>query len=322
MPVIHSSGYRAVGIFRSAHVNTIYPALFRKTDDVHYQRERLSTPDGDFLDLDWSRVGSRKLVIALHGLEGNAERPYIRGMIRFFNRSGWDGLGMNFRGCSGVPNLAIRSYHMGETSDLDLLLRHVQETDRYDHVVLVGFSLGGNVILKFLGEGRGQSVACVHQAIVFSVPCHITSANREIQRWENSLYLRRFLNSLNAKVKEKAKRFPEQISLEGPMPRNFLQFDDRFTAPIHGFENAWHYWESCSSLQFIPGIKIPVLLVNARDDSFLSRQCYPEDLARKLPNFFLETPRWGGHVGFVSRNPEGAFWSEKRAFAFATGTAH
>ncbi len=316
MPVVNSSGYRARGIFRNAHINTIYPALFRQVPGVVYQRERLPTPDGDFLDLDWSARGSRRLVIVLHGLEGSADRPYVRGVIRFFNQRGWDGLGLNFRGCGGDPNLLARSYHIGETSDLVHVLEHVLATDRYDQVALVGFSLGGNVILKFLGEGNTRHFPQLKRAVVFSVPCEVSSANREIQRWENYFYRRRFMRSLNAKVLEKARRFPEKVPVELPMPRNFLEFDDRYTAPLHGFRDAGHYWEACSSLPLLEQISIPFLLVNALDDTFLSRKCYPDELAARMPNFFLEMPRWGGHVGFVSRAPGGAYWSEQRAFAF------
>lgn len=316
MPVVSHSGYRARGIFRNAHINTIYPALFREVAGVVYRRERLTTPDGDFLDLDWSANGNRQLVIVLHGLEGSADRPYVRGVIRYFNQRGWDGLGLNFRGCSGSSNLLPRSYHIGETGDLAHVLDHVLEKDRYDRIALVGFSLGGNVILRFLGEGKGRHLSPLYRAVVFSVPVHVTSANREIQRWENYLYRRRFMRSLNAKVLEKARRFPAEVPVEDPLPSNFLQFDNRYTAPLHGFRDARHYWEACSSLPLLQEIDIPVLLVNARDDTFLSRECYPDQLATRMADFFLEMPRWGGHVGFVSQGARGAYWSEERAFAF------
>lgn len=315
MPVIDNSSYSARGIFRNPHINTVYPALFRKVD-LTYERERLSTPDGDFLDLDWSKTGSTKLIIALHGLEGSADRPYIKGMLRHFNDRGWDGLGLNFRGCSGEPNRRLRSYHMGETTDLDRVIQHIHSVGKYHSVVLTGFSLGGNVLLKYLGEKGREVPGFLKGAVAFSVPCFIPSANKEIDHWQNYLYLKRFLNSLNTKIEEKARRFPDQVRLPRPMPKNFLEFDGQFTAPIHGFEDAQDYWHSCSSLNFLPDIHLPTLLINAGDDTFLSKECYPYNQARKMKQFFLEVPRWGGHVGFCPSNGSKTYWSEKRALEF------
>jgi predicted alpha/beta-fold hydrolase len=314
--MIQRSAYRPSPLFRNAHFNTIYSALVRRVPGVRYQRERLPTPDGDFLDLDWSTRGGDRLLIVVHGLEGSADRPYVRGMIRYFNERGWDGLGMNFRGCSGEPNLRLRSYHMGETEDLGLIVRHALERGKYRRLALVGFSLGGNVVMKYLGEGGKDRPREVAAAVALSVPCHIASANREIDRWYNFLYLRRFLRSLNAKMAEKAARFPGEVPRLRPLPRSFQVFDDHFTGPIHGFRDARDYWESTGSLRFIPAIDVPTLLINARDDTFLSHACYPVELAQGHDRFYLEIPRWGGHVGFYEANGEPAIWSEKRAFAF------
>ena len=316
MPLIKKSAYRARGPFRCAHVNTIFPALFRKVPGVHFERERVDTPDGDFLDLDWSVQGSRRLAILLHGLEGSAARPYIRGMARYFNQRGWDALGFNFRGCSGEPNRKLRSYHVGETGDLKWAISTILGRENYETIALVGFSLGGNVVLKYLGENGDEVPAEVRCGVAFSVPCEVVSANEEIDKWHNGLYRRRFIKSLNSKVKEKALRFPEALRLPKPMPRNFREFDGRFTAPIHGFRDAEDYWERNSSLPFLPAIRRPALLVSARDDSFLSPACYPYQLAAGHPHLFLEAPRWGGHVGFVSSGPDGAYWSEQRACQF------
>lgn len=317
MPLIQKSTYRAFGPFRHGHVNTIYPALFRKVAGVHFERQRVTTPDGDFLDLDWSARGRRCLAVILHGLEGNASRPYVRGMARYFNQRGWDALGFNFRGCSGEPNRKLRSYHVGETGDLKFALSVILDERGYESVALIGFSLGGNVVLKYLGEEGDQVPPEVRCGIAFSVPCDVMSANREIDKWQNWLYRHRFIASLNNKVKEKAIRFPEQLTLPRPMPRDFREFDGRFTAPIHGFRDAEDYWTRNSSLRFLPGIRRPALLVSARDDSFLSPACYPSGLAEEHPRLFLEIPRWGGHVGFVSSGPGGAYWSEHRAWQFA-----
>ena len=316
MPLINDSTYRARGIFRNAHINTIYPALFRQVEGVSYERQRIETPDGDFLDLDWSAPGSESLLLVLHGLEGSSQRHYIRGMVRYFNQRGWDALALNFRGCSGEPNRKLRSYHIGETGDLALAVRHALEQGRYRSIALAGFSLGGNVALKYLGEQPGQVPPEVKCAVAFSVPCEVTSANGEIDQWHNWPYRQRFMKSLNHKMAQKANLFPGQLSLPTGLPRNFQEFDGLFTAPIHGFSDAEDYWRRNSSLQFLPAIDRPVLLVNAQDDSFLSPLCYPSALARQHRYLYLEAPRWGGHVGFVSDAGDQAYWAEARAYMF------
>ncbi len=313
--MVKSKDYQPPLFFRNRHLNTVYPALFRKIGGVTYQRQRITTPDQDFLDLDWSKVGSEKLVILLHGLEGSADRPYIRGMAKVFNLEGWDAVGINFRSCSGEPNWLLRSYHMGVSDDLDVIVKHAIGQG-YRQIALIGFSLGGNVLLKFLGEQGRQVASELVGAVAYSVPCHITSANVEIDKWFNRVYLKRFLDGLNAKVKEKSQRFPDKIDFGGPIPRNFQEFDDRFTAPIHGFKDARDYWESCSSLYFLDDICVPCLIVNAKDDSFLSEQCYPHRRVDANKYLQLETPDYGGHVGFVTVDEEGFYWSERRALDF------
>lgn len=317
MPVIEPSTYEAKGIFRHPHVNTVYPAVFRSVNGLHYERERVITPDQDFLDLDWA-IGKKndKLIIVLHGLEGNANRPYVRGMVKYFHQAGWDGIGMNFRGCSGEINRRLKSYHMGMTEDLALVIRHALAQNKYRTIVLSGFSLGGNVVLKYLGDSGDQVPTEVKAAVVFSVPCHIVSANKEINKPENALYRYRFIKDLYQKIEQKAALYPDKIKLHYPKPRYFKEFDDLYTAPIHGFKNALDYWEKCSSLKVISQIRVPSLLVNAKDDSFLSKQCYPVEQAKALSNFYLEMPQWGGHVGFVSKFPDGAYWSEVNALKF------
>lgn len=328
MPLIENSDYRASGIWRSGHLSTVYPALLRKSTGPPYRRTTLELDDGDFLDLDWldppaevPATAPTHLVIALHGLEGAADRVYIRRLLHYFHaQSGeearWTGLGLNFRSCSGRDNRLLRSYHMGVTDDLERVIRHAIDLG-FRQIVLVGFSLGGNVMLRYFGE-RGEAVpAEVKVGIAFSVPCHIASANERIAKWDNRLYTNRFLRTLNAKMQRKAAQFPRRLSVGDPMPDNFRQFDDRFTGPIHGFADAMDYWESCSSFYVLAAIRRPVLLVNARNDSFLSDQCYPEDLAAGHDHFHLECPEYGGHVGFGRRSKAGFYWSEERAYRFA-----
>lgn len=322
MPFIKNSNYKAPILFRSAHFNTIYAALGRTVSGVYYERERIETPDNDFLDLDWSRINSDQLVIALHGLEGSADRPYMKGIIRAFNKSGWDGLGFNFRGCSGELNRKPYSYHMSWTTDLEFVLEKIQQLNRYKKVVLVGFSLGGNVVLNFLGRNGKNIPKFVEKGIAFSVPCHIESANIEIAKFQNVLYLKRFMRSLNEKVAQKVKDFPNEIQFDkNNRPKNFYEFDDQITAPLNGFESNYDYWRKSSSHQYLSNISIPTLLVNALDDTFLSESCYPYELAKNHQFFHFEAPQYGGHVGFISFNKKGLIWSEERAIQFANSAA-
>ncbi|MEM8524296.1 MAG: alpha/beta fold hydrolase [Bacteroidota bacterium] len=316
MPIITSSNYQATGIFKNGHLNTIFPTLFRRIKEVHYKRERVELPDGDFIDLDWSRQSNRQLVLVLHGLEGSSDSVYIRGMIRAFNRAGWDGVAMNFRSCSGDPNRKLKSYNMGASDDLKLIINHLKESTTYKKLVLIGSSLGGNVILKYLGEEGENAPNFIDRAITFSVPCDIPSTNEQLKKWYNQIYLKRFLKTLNDKFQEKLTQFPNQIQFSGRRFRTFQDFDDNYTAPVHGYKNADEYWHRCSSKHFVSNIRVPTLLINALDDSFLGADSYIYELAEKHPFFYLETPKHGGHVGFVDKNEEGLYWSEKRALSF------
>lgn len=282
-----------------------------------YKRTRIVTPDDDFLDLDASCTGADRVAVVLHGLEGSSQRPYVLGMASALNRAGWDVIAWNFRGCSGEPNRQLRFYHMGDTEDIHTVLKHVLTTSAYGIVGLVGFSMGGNVILKYLAEQGERIAPAVRAAVAFSVPCDLPSAARKMDRPSNALYTWRFLVMLGDKIHAKAERFPGMIDDKHVQEvRTFREFDERYTAPIHGYENADDYWARSASKPLINRIAIPTLLANARDDPFLTPSCYPYDEARANLHFFLETPTNGGHVGFVSLNNEGRYWSETRAVDF------
>lgn len=316
MPLADPPPYRPPLPFRNPHVNTIVPSLFRTVPDVAYRRERVHTPDQDFLDLDWLTVGARRAAILLHGLEGSAQRGYMRGMARTLARHGWDTVALNFRGCSGEPNRQLRFYHSGDTGDLDLVVQQMLARG-YESIVLIGYSLGGNVVLKYLGE-RGRAVdPRIQAAITFSVPCDLAAGAVQMDRPQNWLYMQRFLRNLHAKIRAKMTQFPGEIDDEDyNRLRSFYDFDGRYTAPLHGFASAEAYWQQCSSRFFLRGIRVPTLLVSAEDDPFLPPACYPVAEAEANPWLRLEIPRYGGHVGFVDRNADDQYWSEARTAAF------
>ena len=317
MPIVSKSAYRPPNLFSNAHVQTIFPSVFRRVKGVTYQRERIDTPDGDFLDLDLMRPGFDRVAILLHGLEGDSNRSYIRGMVKALNRGGWDTVSMNFRGCGGECNRKLRFYHSGDTADLHTVISSVIARHQHSRVVLVGFSIGGNMILKYLGE-QGPSVhPLISSAVTFSVPCDLASSAIKISLPANRLYLKRFLRMLREKIRTKMRVMPGSISDDGyGTIRSFKDFDDRYTSRIFGFRNAEDYWEKASSRPYLSRITLPTLLINSADDPFLDEPCYPYEEARNSASFFLEVPSHGGHVGFVSFNNKGEYWSESRALAF------
>lgn len=304
--------------FRSAHLQTIYPTLFRRVPLCTNVRERIATPDGDFLDLDWVRhPPGRPLAVLTHGLEGHSRGNYIQGMAAALKRAGWDVLAWNFRGCSGEPNRKLKSYHSGATGELQTVLNHIFSETAYETVSLIGFSLGGNLTLKYIGDMGAALDPRIRSAVAISVPCDLAGSAKRLGDWQNRIYMARFMRSLRSKVYEKAMRYPDGLDLDGlDKVRTFAEFDDRYTAPIHGFRDASDYWTQCSCRFVLNRITIPTLLVNAQDDPFLTPDCYPGDAADANPNFMLETPRNGGHLGFISFNAAGEYWSERRAVAF------
>lgn len=316
MPVIPSE-HKAPFYLFNGHLQTIVPSLFRQVEGVQYQRERLVTPDDDFIDVDWSRVGSDSLLILSHGLEGDTARPYIMGMVKAFNAQGIDAMAWNYRSCSGEPNKLLRSYHLGASDDLDFVLRYALQHNSYSKVYLTGFSAGGNITLKYLGEAPDQVPPQVKRAAVFSTPVDLKGSAQKISK----VYTRRFLKSLKVKLEQKQRLYAQEVDLSDyNVLWSFPEFDDKYTAPLHGFKDAEDYYARVSSKQFIPYIKLPTLLVNAQNDPFLSKECYPVQEAEGNPNFYLEMPEEGGHVGFTEDFRKDLYYSEARAVRFLLGS--
>lgn len=307
--------YKRPSLLLHAHLETIYPALFRKVNSLLYTRERITTPDDDFLDLDWLVQDSSRLVILSHGLEGNSSRAYIRGMGRQFYTNHYDVLAWNYRSCSEEINRQKRFYHSGATDDLDVVVKHAL-SKKYQEIILIGFSLGGNLTLKYLGEAQRDSR--ITKAITFSVPLNLRTSCEKISEPSNSIYAQRFLKSLKTKVISKA-ALRTDLDISGIASiRTLKDFDDRYTSVLHGFSNAIEYYEQCSSVKFVEHISIPTLIVNAQNDPFLSKDCFPVDLLAKHPKVVLEITTHGGHVGFTQFGKKGVFWSEERALHFAS----
>ena len=309
--------YQPPLLLRFRHFNTMYSTLFRKVN-INYQRERIDTPDDDFIDLDWVKEGSDSLVILCHGLEGAGDSPYVKGMAKAFLKQQWDVCAYNYRTCSGEMNRLPKAYHAGATDDLQHVIQHILKTTNYKKLVLVGFSLGGNLILKYLGENPAQVPEKLTAAVAISVPIHLESCAYEIAKPHNFIYNQRFLKKLNTKIRAK-RAILETVNLDVEallQSKSLKDFDDLATAPLHGFDSAVDYWTKNSSKQFLNDIQIPTLLINALDDPFLAEECFPFETPKLNSNFHLLTPKYGGHVGFVQFKSSKEYWSEEQTIQF------
>jgi hypothetical protein len=329
MPVI-ASHYRPPFLLANGYVQSILPTLIRRIDTSHFERERITTSDDDFLDLDWSRTDSaggnnlapgysgKTLLIISHGLEGHSRRPYVAGIVRDANAKGWDALAWNFRSCSGEMNKTLRFYHSGATDDLERVIEHAHQLG-YQSIHLVGFSMGGNLSLLYAGRKGRDIPVHVKSVCVFSVPCDLAASSKRLAERKNKIFMWRFLKDLRVKIEVKALDFPQQVSAEDYHNiKNFQQFDDRYTAPLHGFDDAADYWEQSSCKPVLKDIRIPALLVNAENDPFLAPECFPYEEAKVSEWLTLEVPKSGGHVGFIDINCDNSYWMERRVVDFVT----
>lgn len=319
MPIIEST-YKAPYFFKNGFVSTVYSGIIRKVTGLIQERERMTLSDGDFLDLDWSfsKQTSNKLIILLHGLEGNSQRPYMTGSAKLFSQNNIDAVSVNFRGCSGADNLKYRSYHSGATEDLDEVIQFILKTKNYSEIYIKGISLGANLLLKYLGE-RNDIPKEIKAGIAVSVPCDLHGSCKELHTLKNKPYHDRFKNHLVNRLKGKQSQYPNMLKVEDvKLIKTLIDFDDIYTSKAHGFQDALDYYEKSSSLQFLPQIKTPTLILNALNDSFLSPECYPVKEAKENINVFLEMPKHGGHAGFVERG--GFYYNEKRALDFVNSS--
>ena len=315
MPLVPSN-YNPPHFFKNGHLSTMYAGLFREVNGLVQTRERIHLPDGDFLDLDWSYTNkpSKKVTILLHGLEGNAQRAYIQGSAKALTHNGHDVCAVNFRGCSGEPNTTYRSYHSGATEDLKAVLEHILEHETYTEIYIKGFSLGGNLLLKYLGEGN-VIPSELKAAVAVSVPCRLDDSLHQLLSFKNIAYAARFKKNLIEKLRSKQELFPLKIADSDIQKIKTLKdFDDVYTSKAHGFKDAMDYYTQCSARQFLSGISVPSLIINAKNDSFLGKHCYPISEAERSEQLYLEMPKYGGHVGFYG--PDNLTYTERRTVSF------
>jgi predicted alpha/beta-fold hydrolase len=279
----------------------------------------LELPDGDFVDLDWTPASNQPLVTVFHGLEGSIDSKYAVGIMAAIHRRGWRGVLMHFRGCSGSPNRLARTYHSGDTGDIGYLLDVLSRRARGRQLAAVGFSLGGNALLKYLGE-RGRRALPVAAAVV-SVPFDLDNAARRLEQGFSRFYQWYLLRKMRAKAAAKygqSEAYPTAGELNGL--KTFRAFDDKVTAPVHGFADVDDYYGRCSSRQYLATVTVPTLLLHAADDPFMTSEAIPEP-SQLSNSVCLEVSRKGGHVGFVAGNIPGCahYWLESRIIRFLDG---
>ncbi|MCK5207762.1 MAG: alpha/beta fold hydrolase [Cyclobacteriaceae bacterium] len=317
MPIVQNSSYKVPFWLYNNHTETLLPALLRKPKPLDYKRHRINTNDNDFLDLDYVINSNDRIVILSHGLEGNSDRYYMRGMAHKFINQNWDVLSWNCRSCSEEINLTPKLYHHGATEDLEVVINDVISRG-YKKIILIGFSLGGSLVVKYLGE-KGQFVPSeILAGVAFSIPCQLGSCANKLSDPDNKFYLNRFLNKLKAKIKLKAEQFPDIFDLEGIDEINgFYNFDTTYSAPLYGFKSVDEFYHYASAGNYIEGIKVPTLLVNSLNDPMFPDDCYPYKEAKNHKYFYLETPEKGGHLGYWWPGQKES-WAEKRAYQFVS----
>lgn len=319
MPILSSSYSSPPFYYLNGHLETIIPSIWRKVEGINYSREKIDTPDGDFLNLDWSKVGGSQLLLISHGLEGDSQRHYVRGLVKLFNQHGLDVLAWNNRSCGGEMNLQPILYHHGSTYDLETVVKHALASGSYTDVYLAGISMGGAQTLNYLGQQGTSLPKAIKKAAVYSTPVNLPSSAATLKRVANQFYTRKFLGKLKVKMAAKGAQFPGLVDLDRlPSVWDFDTFDTEYTAKLHGFDDAADFYRQASPDQWMNEISVPTLVVNAINDPLLGDACYPVAIAKEKEEIFLEMPQRGGHTGFTL--PQSEFtWAEYRFLEFLLG---
>ncbi|TXI24997.1 MAG: alpha/beta fold hydrolase [Nitrosomonas sp.] len=309
------------------NAQTIYPYLMSQPASIPYRRERWELDDGDFIDVDWlDGEGNKPLVVLFHGLEGGSRSHYALSMMRYLQSRQWNGVVIHFRGCSGYPNRLPRAYHAGDSAEIDWMLKRIasiqssqlQKSNRT--IYAMGVSLGGNALLKWLGEQGKMASQYIAAVAAISVPMDLVAAGNVLDKGFNQLYTRHFLSSLKQKIVGKQKKFPGLFDIKAVTQcATLYEFDNLVTAPLHGFRDTDEYWTTSSSKPWLRVIEVPTLVLNAKNDPFLPAHALPEYSAVSSA-VTLEYPEQGGHVGFLHGSfPGKLMWLPERILRFFEG---
>ncbi len=321
MKSFHPRPFKAAVWARGPHSQTLGARVLRTNRGPDFLRERLETEDGDFLHLDWAPEtdADAPIVLVMHGLEGSASRSYVRNVCRELLGRGLRPAALNFRGCSGEPNLRPRFYHSGATEDPRFVVAMLRARYPGRQIGAMGFSLGGNVLLKMLGEDAAGGVGLIDAAVAMSVPYDLAAGCRLLERSRmGRAYTAYFLRSLSAKVEAKADALAPLLDIsQARSAKTIWEFDEAVTAPLHGFSSAAHYYEVCSSVGYLQNIAVPALLLHAEDDPFLPADAIPRRQAEGNEHLTMALQSHGGHVGFLEGSPwKPRFWADEESARF------
>ncbi|MEO7761400.1 MAG: hydrolase [Casimicrobiaceae bacterium] len=312
------SDYRPPRWLPGGHLQTIFPYFFRRAPLPAYRRERIETPDGDFVDLDWvDGPATQPLVVLFHGLEGSSGSHYARAMMHSVRSRNWRGVVPHWRGCSGEPNRLPRAYHSGDHAETGWILEAIAARAGPPAMFAAGVSLGGSALLNWLGRTGDDACRILLAAAAVSAPLSLRTGGEAIQRGLNMIYTWNFLRSMRRKAVAKARQFPGKIDVERiRRSRTLYDFDDAYTAPMHGFASADDYWDRGSSLWWLRDIAVPTLIINAKNDPFLPLAELPAPLDVS-PAVTLELTEHGGHVGYLHGGlPSDPLWMPARLLRF------
>ena len=319
MPILQSS-YRPSRIWQNPHVSTIYPSAFRKVNGVNYTRERLELSDGDFLDLDWSfatveaPITNNRLAIFTHGFLGNSTRPYLLGGVKAFNLANYDALAWNHRGLGGENNRFEKITTHGSSGDLEEIINYVLSKKQYTEIILVGYSKGGNISMKYAGEKSEDIPTEIKKVIAISSPTDLQGSVDVMGK--KGFYTERFKTKLLKFLSNRSELINSQILKDISKMKYLDDITDNYIAPLHGFKDGRDYYEQCAAISLVDKIKVPTLILNAKNDPVLSKSCAMLDVAKHSNYIFSELPNHGGHCGFYQPNSDGIYWVDKRMIEF------
>ena len=312
---MNTTDFKPAWWLRSPHLQTLWPVFFKRRHILALKAEQVELDGGDFIDLCWSKKPTDKIVLVLHGLEGSLKSHYANGIIYQLEQAGYRPVFMHFRGCSGRVNRLARAYHSGDTADLSFIVQHIKDTTGQFPFAVVAYSLGGNVLLKWLGETGADNP--IKKAVAVSIPFRLKDAAMRLETGVSKIYREHLLRSLRNTYINKFSRMKSPLTVDVKQLKSFWDYDHQVTAPLHGFTGAQDYYDRCSSRQFLKKIRVPTRVIHAVDDPFMFNETIPNDEELSSSVDFLLADK-GGHVGFIAgNNPFKTYsWSEQKILEF------
>lgn len=315
MSFVEYANYKPPIFFKNPHIQSIYPRLFRKFRNVLYSKREKIITENDFFYLDWKLSNSNNLAIIIHGVGANSYYNYVLGMVKILSKVNYDIAAINLRGSMNGPNNNFQTYHGGFIDDLKLFIGKIVNINKYEHIILIGFSLGGVILINYLNTLGDDLPEQIHKTACISTVFNLSNASKMIS--DNLIYRKYILSRMVKILIQKQEKFPDKIRLNDIKKFKIIEdFDNYYTAPAFSFKNAQDYYTKCSVHNKLAGIKVPTLLINSEDDPFLDKVCLPIKQAKQNDFITFYITKYGGHTGFVLFNKENEYWHEKKVVEF------